>query len=155
MASVFTINEISYNIDISGSLTESSYREDISKQYIKKIFIGANVTSIGQGAFQSATILEEVEFDISCNLTTVEDNVFSSCSQLKTVYNIPNIFNWGNSMFQECSSLTTVTFSPLFKNANIKNWTFLACSSLTEITFPASVTIIKSYAFSDCTRLKK
>ena len=154
MASVFIdLNNISYNIDIIGSLTESSYSDSITKNHIKKIFIGTNVTSIGIGTFKSATYLEEVEFDISCNLITVDDDVFYHCYVLRTVYNIPNIINWGNNMFSFCTALTTVTFSPSFNYNKIKNSTFLDCRSLTDITIPTSVTEIKTSAFYRCENL--
>ena len=156
MASVFTdINDVSYTIDISGELIESSYSNKISKNSIKKIFIGANVTKIVDNLFQQIGTLEELDFDINCTLTYFGENVFRSCSQLKTVYNIPNVTYWRNSIFASCSNLTTVTFSPSFEYYTIQNWTFLTCESLTSITIPISVTIIKSYAFSECTQLKK
>ena len=116
MASVFTdINDIPYTIDLSGDIIESSYSNIISKNRIKKIFIGSNVTMISNRLFHTIETLDEVEFDISCNIQIFGKQVFETCSHLKNVYNIPNVaVSMGVSTFVECSNLETVTFSPTF-----------------------------------------
>ena len=57
----------------------------------------------------------------------------------------------GNSAFQDCSGLTSVTIPNSLMS--IRYYAFYGCSSLTTITLPNSVTSIEERAFSNCTSL--
>ena len=54
----------------------------------------------------------------------------------------------GNSAFQGCSSLTSVTIPNSVKNIGDRG--FSSCTNLTSITIPNSVTSIGSSAFNNC-----
>ena len=68
----------------------------------------------------------------------------------KLIYNgrTMNVVVIGNSAFENCSSLTSVTISSGV--ISIGNQAFQGCTSLTSITIPNSVTSIGYYAFSGC-----
>lgn len=54
-----------------------------------------------------------------------------------------------NGAFQNCNSLSSVTF-PADSVTTIGNYAFYSCTSLSSVTIPDSVTSIGNYAFSNC-----
>ena len=76
---------------------------------------------------------------------------------LSQVY-IPNsITTIGNSVFRDCTSLTTINIPNSVPNSitTIGNSVFRDCTSLTTINIPNSVTTIGKNAFEGCTNLKQ
>ena len=72
----------------------------------------------------------------------------SSVTYQGTTYSVTSI---GNSAFERCSSLTSVTIPNSV--TSIGNYAFYGCSSLTSITIPNSVTSIGEGAFRNCEKL--
>ena len=66
----------------------------------------------------------------------------SSIKVNDTEYSVTSV---GNSAFEDCSRLTSITFPNSV--TSIGREAFSCCSSLTSITIPNSVTSIGSYAF--------
>lgn len=94
---------------------------------LKKVTIGANVTSIGNNAFQNCTSLTYVK--TRNGVQTIGSSAFRGCTKLKTVKLGKNV-------------------KKIYKNA------FYGCKSLTKITVPSKVTLIGANAFYGCTKLK-
>jgi hypothetical protein len=85
------------------------------------------------------------------NVTSIGNSAFQLCTSLTTV-TIPNsVTSIGTSAFQSCISLTAVTIPNSV--TSIRGSTFLACTSLTTVAIPSSVTSIENFAFNSCTSL--
>ncbi len=56
-------------------------------------------------------------------------------------------------LFENCSSLTSVTFAEDSQLTSIGYWAFIGCNSLKTINIPSSVTSIGKNAFDSCTSL--
>ena len=97
------------------------------KDYITTIVIEDGVTSIGNCAFAQCFNLQEVEF--SSTLASIGRQSFYNCSISKLDIDTTNISYINNSAFQYCP--------------------------LTEIYFPETLSVIDSYAFSECNKLEK
>jgi len=88
--------------------------------------IPANVTQIGEGAFEGSAGLTNVTIPESVKIIEV-------------------------GTFKSCSSLVSITIPSSAQS--IEPFAFEGCTSLTSITIPASITNIASYAFYACTNL--
>lgn len=134
--------------------------------------IPASVTTIGMGAFDSATNLTTVSMtnnviiidgyafkncnalkniNLSSNLISIGSHAFSNCQALISI-DIPDKASMDQSVFWDCQSLTHIK---LPNTANIGSYTFWGCKSLSEIYLPESVKSIDLGAFSGCEALQK
>ena len=85
------------------------------------------------------------------SVTSIGNSAFNSCSSLTSV-TIPNsVTSIGSYAFYRCSSLTSVTIGNSV--TSIEEGAFFGCSSLTSITIPNSVTSIGNSAFYNCSSL--
>lgn len=156
--------EVGTNSGISGNVVIPAIVSNNDTQY--------RVVAIGTRAFSNCTGLTSVDipnsvrkisyeaFDatglttitIGENVSIVENNAFSWCSQLTTVY-------WNAVTCNDCSpfdSPVTKISSVLFGN-DVKRIPGLLCSNmtkLTEITIPSKVSSIGINAFQNCSNLK-
>ena len=105
----------------SGDLTETEVK--INGISPISVYIGDNVISIGDNAFNSS----------SCQSVTFSEN-----SQLISIETFA---------FQSCTSLTSITIPSGV--TSIDNQAFYGCTTLTSITIPDSVTSIGGSAFKD------
>lgn len=98
------------------------------KKLAGKLVVPDDVTIVRQNAFNSCTLLTEVQLPSS--LTKIEGATFRFCSSLEKI-NIPESVSYiGQRAFEGCSSLPEV------------------------LTIPKSVKYIGEYAFNGCTSLK-
>ena len=110
------------SVNIVGTFNKYDSNSNFGPEYnILSVYIGTNVTSIGDNAFQYDTSLNNVT--IPNTVTSIGDDALSGAEGL-TIINIPN-------------SVTT-----------IGDRAFYGATSLTSITIPASVTSIGTGAFS-------
>ena len=91
-------------------------------------------------------------FTIPNTVTSIGASMFSGTGL--TSITIPDsVTSIGDDAFDNCTSLTTVTFSGTSTITAIPDFAFINCTSLDTITIPASVTSIGDMAFRLCTDL--
>lgn len=149
------------------------WKEDEGIQGIKKVVIEEGVTSIGNNAFASCSVLQEVV--IPNSVTSIGDNAFEFCETLQKI-NIPDgVTNIGEWAFYRCDALQEVTipggvtniglavfFGSGLQKVNIEEGvtsigdsSFRECGALQEINIPSSVTSIGDSTFLYCGNLQK
>ena len=86
-------------------------------------------------------------------ITTICENAFYRCENLKEV-SIPNsVTTIGVDAFRFCGNLTKVNFEENSKLKEISANAFYKCEKLNSVTIPNGVTTIGNYAFCSCTSL--
>jgi hypothetical protein len=106
---------------------------------------GANITTIGNNAFDGCSNLESVSFP---KATDIGDNAFQGCGTLESV-SFPKAGTIGQSAFNGCTTLTTVSLPAA---TDIGDAAFASCNALATVTLTA-VTSIGNQAFGGCTAL--
>ena len=149
---------------------------------LTSVTIHSSVTSIGGGAFSGCTGLTSIFVESSnsvydsrgnCNaiietatntliagckisfippsVTSIGNSAFNGCSGLTSITIPSSVTTIGNSAFSYCRGLTSITIPSSV--TSIGNSAFRGCSGLTSVTIPEGVTSIASYVFRDCTGL--
>jgi len=110
--------------------------------------IPSSVESIGYWAFKNCAGLKHIEFPSS--LKRVDRDAFAG-SGLEEV-TIPASIDWGESIFQECHQLKSVT---LPEGLTVIPFSmFEKCDALESVTIPSTMKDIGKMAFYGCTSLK-
>ena len=126
------------------------YDSPLESVYIGRDLSYSTGSSNGYSPFYNKTTLTELT--IGNSVTTINDYLFSGCSDLSEVI-IPNsVTSIGENAFENCSGLTALTIGNSV--ATIGEYAFKDCSGLTEVTIPNSVTLIENYAFNGCSGIK-
>lgn len=122
---------------------------------IKDIEISKNVKNIGESAFAGCSNLESVTFIKGSQLTSLGENLFYECNNLKII-NIPSdVQRIYEGTFYNCSELHTVKFEENSKLITIAKEAFYNCNKLVNIVLPNSLRIIEEKAFQYCSSLKE
>ena len=114
----------------NNDVANNGYIYYIAENGIRYALKDGNATIVGQS--------ESLSGDIE---------ISSSVSYKNSIYNVTSI---DDHAFNNCSSLTSVTFGENSKLKNIGNYVFEYCRSLTSITIPSSVTSIGYRVFDSC-----
>lgn len=131
--------------------------------YLKEIYLGEGVTSIGASAFQKTKIKT---ITIPKYVESIGNYAFSDCSDFTSVY-ITDIAKWCEIDFDSYHANPLYYTKNLYLNGTlvrelvipnsvtiIGSYAFYNCTGLTSITIPSNVTSIGDYAFEYCTGLE-
>ena len=126
--------------------------EDNGKVYcnmLQEVYVGKNVTSIGNNAFKRCTSLASIT--IPSGVTSIGNSSFSSCMSLASITIPAGVTSIGNNAFSYCYSLASSTIPTGV--TSISNNAFQNCTSLASSTIPTGVTSIGVNAFQNCNSL--
>jgi hypothetical protein len=88
---------------------------------------------------------------INYNVASIGNSAFDNCSSITSI-TIPNsVISIGASAFNNCTNLSSITIPNSI--IAIGAYVFAYCTSLTSVTIPDSVTSIGAYTFNNCTSL--
>ena len=136
--------EIEDGISFGANIVSNVYNGDKGV-----ITFDANVTKIGQYAFDSYKTLKSV---VLPNLVTnIEFKAFYECTELIDVHLGESIEIIGQNSFSGCTHLKAINFPE--KLEYINGSAFWGCDSLTEITLPDSLKELDTGAFANCKEL--
>ncbi len=139
------------NIFTDKAMQDKKWKKSISNDQIKKVTLGHEVTSIGDGTFTACTSLTQINISSNSKLTSIGNYAFFLCFNL-TQINIPHsVTSIGNSAFDHCSNLIQINIPSSV--TSIGKSAFDHCRHLTQINIPDSVTSIGNNAFNSCNRL--
>ena len=113
-------------------------------EVINYVKISDSITSLDAGAFK--TLINIKSIYIGANITTIGESCFEGCTSLQKVeLNNSQITSLPSKLFYQCTSLSEIT--PPVGLKSISDEVFYACSSLTSFEIPESVTKIGRFAF--------
>ena len=137
------------------SISASAYDVEVDGIYYNLVPNG-NVAEVTNGANKyegDITIPSSIKVnDTEYSVTSVGNSAFEDCISLTSI-TIPNsVTSIGMCAFRHCRSLTSITIPNSV--TSIGGDAFYGCSSLTSIIIPNSVTSIGYYAFRNCSGLQ-
>ena len=104
--------------------------------------------TIGVYGLNSCSGLTEVNLP---SVETIGQNAFYYCTNIETL-RIPNVKTIGQNAFQACRKITSLEFTQI---EVIQTTAFRYCIGLTQVVLPATLRVMNSGAFQDCSGLKK
>ena len=127
------------SVNIVGTFNKYDSNSNFGPEYnILSVYIGTNVTSIGDNAFQYAIGLNNVT--IPNTVTSIGDDALNGAENL-TIINITNsVTTIGDRAFYGATSLTSITIPASVTSIGVG--VFANTPNLTTVTIPNSVTSI-------------
>ncbi len=142
----------------NGAMTEHGYSyvgyfEESSFSGIEKIVVEEGATNISRSMFKSLRQLQSAE--LAASLVRIEESAFEDCRSLTSItFSTPSALDYiGDWAFYNCHELASVIIPEGV--TTIGKAAFYGCSYLQELSLPASVRSISDNAFALCSRLQK
>jgi hypothetical protein len=110
--------------------------------------IPPTVTSIGNNAFQSCSLLTNII--IPKQVDTIADGAFTDCKGLTAITLPDSLKTIGATAFENCQFTSVVIPEGV---TSIFNSAFLGCNQIQTISLPKSLTFIGEDTFDDCSSL--
>lgn len=132
----------------AGEITQANVNATIGGGKLKTVWIGNEVTSVGDSAFAWNSDLTSVEFEGEC-LASIGAQAFIMCENLSTVTFADNP-SIGNKAFIHCNKLTSITIPATVKSIGDSSFSDTA---ITTVTVSSAVTSLGKFTFSDCQNL--
>lgn len=122
---------------------------DYSKYYDYRISLDkVTITKVKKITDENVIIPEQIE---GYPVVALQDSLFQSCSDLKTIVLPSTITEIGNLVFANCSKLETVTGTEMLTRIGEK--AFYGCTKLQSVPDVSEVTELGDYAFYECCSL--
>ena len=136
-----------YQINDKGVIT--AYYGSSSSVIIPIKVQGKKVTGIGKNCFKDSRIKS---INIPDTVTSIGDSAFENCSYLASVSFGSNLtkITIGNSAFKNCIALKKITLPA----ANVGQLAFDNCTALNSVVFSKGTESIGRYCFSNCRSLE-
>ena len=110
----------------------------LQNKEITGVRIPANITEIGQAAFDNCSALATLEFEENSTLTSIGETAFRNCAL--TVVDFPaSLEVLGVQSFNNCKKLTTVNFPSDSKLRRAEQGALNGCAALHDVVMPASL----------------
>ena len=119
---------------------------------VTQVTFPATLTEIVDYAFSSCRSLTQVNFPAS--LTKIGRYAFDGCKEIAGTVTMPaSLKTIGTGAFYNCKKVDSFDFSHCTQLTDIGSGAFEGCTGLTSLTLPASLEMLRSYAFSGCTEI--
>jgi hypothetical protein len=105
------------------------------------------MTKLCRGNFAYLHSFKSLTFEPGSTLHTIEEDVFSGCDNLESIYIPASVKVIPSNCFADLHSLTSLIFEPGSKLTEIQDLAFSRCRSLKSISLPATLSVIDSMAF--------
>ena len=113
---------------------------------VENYYLGDDVTTIGDCAFYNATNIKSLH--LPAQMTSIGEGAFDKCTGLTGEFSFPEgIEILSAYVLQDCSGITSVKLPNTLKE--IYTYALAGCD-ITELTLPASLTGIGMYGLADC-----
>lgn len=146
------MSEFKYTIDKNtGNVTVNKYLGDDTVVFIPEQIGRYTVTAIGSKCFEKQSLKSVV---IPETVTSIGNSAFQGCKNLASVTfkGAPSTITVGNNAFQNCTKLKSINL-PAAKR--IGNQAFDSCTSLESLYLEFGTEEIGDYCFRNCTGLKE
>lgn len=133
---------------------------------LTSVTIGKNVVFVGSQVFKDCKLLSEVKFEKPELIETFGAETFMNCTSLTSfdfskftkMLGSETPFKRSSNSYTGLfrgSGVTSIDLSVFTKMTTLPNYFFADCASLTEVKLPAKINCLGTYAFQNCTSLKK
>ena len=113
---------------------------------VENYYLGDDVTTIGDCAFYNGTNIKSLH--LPAQMTSIGEGAFNKCTGLTGEFSFPEgIEILSAYVLQDCSGITSVKLPNTLKE--IYTYALAGCD-ITELTLPASLTGIGMYGLADC-----
>lgn len=133
-----------HNTDVTESMMGNFFLADCYG--LKNFSLPKTITTIGQDAFTTCRNLKSSLY-LPSSVTAINSYAFAFCTSLRFV-SMNGCTEIGYSVFNECDSLQAVSAS--VNITRIGSYAFYGCDSLAGVTMTNSIQSIGSYAFYNC-----
>ena len=148
---------ITYRISGATTAAVASVQDKASVTIPKTTVINGktyNVTAIDKNAF-SPVKSKVTTVSIGANVTTIGEGAFTNCTKLKKVTGGVSVKAIGANAFRKCTALTTCSPAASKKLTSVGTFAFEGDKALTSMSLGSDVASIGAHAFANCAKLKK
>ena len=157
------IDGLWYNLNTNKKTAEVTYKDYYNRCYntnwkylnvtipttVTYNEIKYTVTSIGDNAFNSCSILKSVQ--LPNTIKSIGKSAFEGCWELDNVIIPDSVSAIGDAAFQNCNTFNSIDIPSSV--TQMGEYVFYGCDHLTSVQINGNITEIKAYSFALCNRL--